>query len=287
VREEEIFKIGTKLGTTGILSKMRRKKNLSVFEDKIQSIIDTGTDRGFIDTQSRDMIKSVLQMRGTMVREVMVPRTEIIAISSHSRIEEILDLILNHGHTRMPVYEENIDNITGILNVKDLLRFWSRDVEEKDVTEILRKAYFIPETKSTNLLLHELKEKKSHMAIVIDEYGGTSGLVTLEDLVEEIVGEIFDEHDKNEDAFVDLLNGDVLVDSRVEIEEFEEHFNISVPEGQFETLGGFIFHLIKKIPVIGEKIRYDDLEMIIESADERRIKRVRIKRNQEALRDIT
>jgi magnesium and cobalt transporter len=222
-----------------------------------------------------------------MVREVMVPRTEIIAISSHSRIEEILDLILNHGHTRMPVYEENIDNITGILNVKDLLRFWSRDVEEKDVTEILRKAYFIPETKSTNLLLHELKEKKSHMAIVIDEYGGTSGLVTLEDLVEEIVGEIFDEHDKNEDAFVDLLNGDVLVDSRVEIEEFEEHFNISVPEGQFETLGGFIFHLIKKIPVIGEKIRYDDLEMIIESADERRIKRVRIKRNQEALRDIT
>ncbi len=234
------------------------------------------------------MIKSVLEMRGAMVREVMVPRTEIIAISGDSRIEDILNLILSHGHTRMPVYEENVDNIIGILNVKDLIRFWSKDTGDKDIIGILRKAYFIPETKSTNLLLHELKEKKSHMAIVIDEYGGTSGLVTLEDLVEEIVGEIFDEHDKEEDVFVELPEGDVLVDSRVEIEEFEEYLGINVPEGQFETLGGFIFHIIKKIPVTGEKVRYNDLEMVIESADERRIKRVRIKRtNQEALRNIS
>lgn len=261
---------------------------MSFFEEKIQSIIDTGTACGIIDKQSGDMIKSVLEMRGTMVREVMVPRTEIIAISGDSRIEEILDLILNHGHTRMPVYEENVDNIIGILNVKDLLRFWSKDVADRDIIEILRKAYFIPETKSTNLLFHELKEKKSHMAIVIDEYGGTAGLVTLEDLVEEIVGEIFDEHDKEEEAFVELPDGDVLVDSRVEIEEFEEYFEINVPEGQFETLGGFIFHIIKKIPVTGEKVRYDDLEMIIESADERRIKRVRIRRrDQDALRNIS
>lgn len=234
------------------------------------------------------MIKSVLEMRGAMVREVMVPRTEIIAISGDSRIEDILNLILNHGHTRIPVYEENVDNIIGILNVKDLIRFWSKDTGDKDIIGILRKAYFIPETKSTNLLLHELKEKKSHMAIVIDEYGGTSGLVTLEDLVEEIVGEIFDEHDKEEDVFVELPEGDVLVDSRVEIEEFEEYLGINVPEGQFETLGGFIFHIIKKIPVTGEKVRYNDLEMVIESADERRIKRVRIKRtDQEAPRNIS
>ncbi len=223
-----------------------------------------------------------------MVREVMVPRTEIIAISGDSRIEDILNLILTNGHTRMPVYEENVDNIVGILNVKDLIRFWSKDMGDKDITGILREAYFIPETKSTNLLLHELKEKKSHMAIVIDEYGGTSGLVTLEDLVEEIVGEIFDEHDKEEDVFVELPEGDVLVDSRVEIEEFEEYFGINVPEGQFETLGGFIFHIIKKIPVTGEKVRYNDLEMVIESADERSIKRVRIKgKDHEALRNIS
>lgn len=234
------------------------------------------------------MIKSVLEMRGAMVREVMVPRTEIIAISGDSRIEDILNLILTNGHTRMPVYEENVDNIVGILNVKDLIRFWSKDMGDKDITGILREAYFIPETKSTNLLLHELKEKKSHMAIVIDEYGGTSGLVTLEDLVEEIVGEIFDEHDKEEDVFVELPEGDVLVDSRVEIEEFEEYFGINVPEGQFETLGGFIFHIIKKIPVTGEKVRYNDLEMVIESADERSIKRVRIKgKDHEALRNIS
>jgi len=261
---------------------------LSFFEGKIQSIIDTATADGIIDKQSGDMIKSVLEMRGAMVREVMVPRTEIIAISGDSRIEDILNLILSHGHTRMPVYEENVDNIIGILNVKDLIRFWSKDTVDKDIIGILRKAYFIPETKNTNLLLHELKEKKSHMAIVIDEYGGTSGLVTLEDLVEEIVGEIFDEHDKEEDVFVELPEGDVLVDSRVEIEEFEEYFGINVPEGQFETLGGFIFHIIKKIPVTGEKVRYNNLGMVIESADERRIKRVRIKRkDQEALRNIS
>ena len=223
------------------------------------------------------MIQSVLELREKVVREVVVPRTEIIAVSSDSGIEDILELVTNHGHTRMPVYDGSVDNIVGILNVKDLLRFWTKPSDTFDISSILRKAYYIPETKNIHLLLHELKEKKSHMAIVIDEYGGTSGLVTLEDLIEEIVGEIHDEHDAEGNAFTVLANGEVLVDSRVEIEEFEEYFGVKIPEGKFETLGGLIFHIIRKIPIPGEVICYDNFEMIIESADERRIKKIRVR----------
>jgi len=224
------------------------------------------------------MIQSVLDLRQKIVREVVVPRTEIIALTIDASIEEVLDLIQRHGHTRMPVYDGSIDNIIGILNVKDLLQFWSKSSEDFNIQSILIKAYYIPETKNIHLLLHELKERKSHMAIVIDEYGGTTGLVTLEDLIEEIVGEIHDEHDVEEDAFTAMPDGTVLVDGRVEIEEFEEYFNVTIPEGKFETLGGYIFHLIRKIPVPGEIIRDDTFEMTIESADERSIKRVRIAR---------
>lgn len=260
-----------------LLSKIGKEKGETDLEEDIRSIIESGKEKGLIDQQSGEMIKNILKLREKVVREVVVPRTEIIAVSGNSTIEEAIDLIIKHGHTRMPVYEESVDNIIGILNVKDLLRFWGNSSDICDIKSILREAYFIPETKNIHLLLHELKEKKSHMAIVIDEYGGTAGLVTLEDLIEEIVGEIHDEHDVEEDSFMVLSNGDILVDSRVEIEEFEEYFDIAVPEGKFETLGGFIFHIIKKIPVPGEIVHYENLEVIIESADERSIKKVRVK----------
>ncbi len=257
---------------------MTGKHGLAKLEEKVESIIDSGERDGLIDKQSGEMIRNILDLRETLAREVMIPRTDIVAVSDSSTIEEILALVMSHGHTRMPFYNENIDNIVGILNVKDLLRFWSQKVGKQDITSILRSTYYIPETKNIHLLLHELKEKKSHMAIVIDEYGGTSGLVTLEDLIEEIVGEIHDEHDIEEDPFVKLTGGDVLVDSRVDIEEFEEYFGIDIPEGQFETLGGFIFFLIKKIPVAGETLFYEDMKITIEAADERSIQKVRIQR---------
>ncbi len=261
-----------------LFSAVTGKNDLAELEKKVQSIIDSGERDGLIDKQSGEMIRNILDLRETLAREVMIPRTDIVAVSDSSTIEEILALVMSHGHTRMPFYNENIDNVVGILNVKDLLRFWSQQVGKQDITSILRSTYYIPETKNIHLLLHELKEKKSHMAIVIDEYGGTSGLVTLEDLIEEIVGEIHDEHDIEEDPFVRLTGGDILVDSRVDIEEFEEYFGIDIPEGQFETLGGFIFFLIKKIPVAGETLSYEDLKITIEAADERSIQKVRIQR---------
>jgi CBS domain containing-hemolysin-like protein len=247
-------------------------------EEEIQSIIDAGEEKGLIDQQSGEMIQSILEFRDTVVREVMIPRTEMVAIRSDATIEEILELTIKFGHTRMPVYAENVDNIVGILNVKDLLKFWSRPVTETDILSSLRKPYYIPETKNTHHLLHELKQKKYHMAIVIDEYGGTSGLVTLEDLIEEIVGEIHDEHDAKKGSIVELNDGYTLIDGRVEIEAIEDYLGVKFQEGKFETLGGFILNLLRKIPVTGEVIHVDNLEMIIESADERSVKKVKLKR---------
>jgi CBS domain containing-hemolysin-like protein len=230
------------------------------------------------------MIQSILEFRETIVREVMIPRTEIVAIRSDFPIEEITRTVAEHGHTRIPVYQDSIDNIIGILNVKDLLKYWSRRITEAELISLLRKPYYIPETKNIHLLLSELKYRKYHMAIVIDEYGGTSGLVTLEDLLEEIVGEIQDEHDIAEQPITPLPDGSVLVDSRIEIEKIEEYFDIRIPEGKFETLAGFILHLIKRIPSAGEAVSYENLEMTIDSADDRSIKKVKIRKKTEEVR---
>jgi len=267
VKETGIF--GKKIGS--ILRKYFARSDQSELEREIQSIIDAGEESGLIDPQSGEMIQSIFAFRETLVSEVMLPRTEIVAIPSNSTIEEIIELIARHGHTRMPVF-------IGILNVKDLLKFWSKPVSENDITLSLRKPYYIPETKNTLLLLHELKQKKGHMAIVIDEYGGTSGLVTLEDLIEEIVGEIDDEHDRPEGGIIELADGYALIDGRMEIEKIEEYFDVKLPQGNFETLGGLILFTIKKIPVPGEIVQADPLEMVIESADERSIKKVRVKK---------
>jgi CBS domain containing-hemolysin-like protein len=253
-------------------------KDQSQLEKEIQSIIDDGEEKGLIDPQSGEMIQSILEFRDTIVREVMIPRTEMVAIKIESSIQEILEITERHGHTRIPVYSGDADNIIGILNVKDLLRFWSKDIQEKDILSILRKPYYIPETKNTQMLLHELKQNKYHMAIVIDEYGGTSGLVTLEDLIEEIVGEIHDEHDAVEEPIKELSDGYFLIDGRTEIEDIENHFDVNLPEGKYETLGGFILHEIKRIPATGELITAGAFEMIIESSDERSIKKVKLRK---------
>lgn len=253
-------------------------KEKSRLEKNIQSIINAGEEKGLIDSQSGEMIQSILEFRDTVVREVMIPRTEMIAISDDADIDDIINLIARHGHTRIPVYTGNLDNILGILNVKDLIKFWSKSISRMDILSTLRTPYYIPETKKTHLLLHEMKQKKYHMAVVIDEYGGTSGLVTLEDLIEEIVGEIDDEHDSTKQTIVELNNGYVSVDGRVEIKTIEEYLGVEFQKGRYETLAGLILSTIKKIPVAGEKITVDCFEMIIDSADERSIKKVKIKK---------
>jgi CBS domain containing-hemolysin-like protein len=247
---------------------------------KIDAVLAQAQQKGFVDSSSREMIENILEFTHILVREIMIPRTEIVAVSTEATIEEIIKEVIETRHTRIPVYRGTIDNIIGILNVKDLLTFWSKQITKEDILTCLTKPYYIPETKNTHLLFYELKENKKHIAIVIDEYGGTSGLVTLEDLLEEIVGEISDE--QNGDTVVGgispLPDGSVIVDGRTEIEKIEENLNINLKKGKYETLSGLILNSTKRIPLTGEKFQIEGLEISIENADERSIKKVKIKK---------
>jgi len=253
-------------------------KRGTVTEKDIHSIIDAGEEEGVLNLDEHEMIHGVLGLKGRIAREIMVPRTEIACVNSQVSIEEVIYQIIEDGHSRIPVFEEDLDHIVGIIYAKDILKFWEKEDSRTSPREIARKAYFIPETMNLESLLREFKRKKVHIAIVVDEYGGTSGIITIEDLIEEVFGEIEDEYDTEEQRLVPLDDGWVLVDGRLEIEELEEHLNMEVPKENFESVGGFIFHLIGRVPREGEAIEYPGLEIKIEAADDRKIERVRIRK---------
>ncbi len=235
---------------------------------------------GLIDASSREMIENILEFSHTLVREIMIPRTAIVAVSREDETEEIINEAIASGHTRLPVYRDTIDNIIGILNVKDVLKFWTKQITKEDILASLTTPYYIPETKNAHLLFYELKENKKHMAIVIDEYGGTAGLITLEDMLEEIVGEIRDEHeiDASNEEILQLPDGSLICDGRIEIEKIEERLKIDLKKGRYETLAGLMLDAIKRIPISGEQYRIEGLEITVENADERSIKKVKIKK---------
>lgn len=222
------------------------------------------------------MIESLLEFGDTLAREIMVPRTEIHTIAVDAPVAEILEKARQFGHSRFPVYEEGLDHILGILHVKDLLGSWGS--EAVDLRKLLRPVPFVPETKKITDLLAELRGARSHMAVVIDEYGGTSGILTIEDIIEEIVGEIQDEHDDEEPLLVELRGDEILVDARLDVDELAHRFNIQIPKQGFETVGGFITAQAGQVPQPGDKITFDGLEFIVEEADERRIRKVKVHR---------
>ncbi len=264
----------------------RKKPSQPDLQREIKQLIDVGEEEGLLSEDEGEMIQSILSFRDTLAREIMVPRTDAVFISADTPIEKLLQLVIQEGHSRFPVHSGSSDNIIGILHVKDLLTFWSE--EHLDLKDIIRAPYFIPETKKISHLLRELRDKKSHMAIVIDEYGGTAGLVTIEDIIEEIIGEIHDEHDNDEILMVATDEGDLVVDARLEIEKLVEHFNLEVPKGNFESVGGFIISLLGRVPQPQETVTHAPLEMTIESADARKIRKVRVRvRKEETNPDIT
>jgi CBS domain containing-hemolysin-like protein len=228
------------------------------------------------------MIRSIFSLRSTVVREIMVPRTDIACVSVEATVREILDTILACGHSRIPVYENNIDNIIGLLYAKDLLKYWGELEEPVQVRSIIRAPYFIPETKNLEQLLQEFKIKHVHLAIVIDEYGGTSGLVTIEDLLEQIVGDIQDEYDREEELYQVNSDGSITADARMPVEDLEEYFMVEIERDNFDTVGGLIFHLTGKISDIGDTVDGSGLHLAILDADERKIKKVCISRLSDA-----
>jgi CBS domain containing-hemolysin-like protein len=224
-----------------------------------------------------DLIRAISTIEETTVREVMSPRVDMVSIPSSATLNELHQMFKEHKFSRIPVYKEKVDNVIGIASVMDLVSCLPKYDLSTPVTSIMRPAIFVPETKKVFTLLREFRESHVQMAIVIDEYGGTSGLVTLEDLLEEIVGEIGDEHDEVPLEYYREREGTTIVTGKFPIEKFEEVFNIEVPEEDFETVSGLIFSILGRIPIVGEVVHYKNLELEIVEADKRRIHRVRIK----------
>lgn len=253
-----------------------RKK---ITEEEVQDFIEASEEEGLVNEEESEMLRSIFALGTTVVREIMVPRTEMACITVDASMHELLETIINCGHSRIPVYEHTVDNIIGLIYAKDLLRHWGEPSRALQIRSIMRTPFFIPETKDLEQLLQEFKRKRVHLAIVIDEYGGTSGLVTIEDLLEEIVGDIQDEYDTEEALFITNSDGSITADARMPVEDLEQYFAIQIERDKFDSIGGLIFHLTGKIPATGDSIEGAGLLLVIVDADERKIKKVTISRS--------
>jgi putative hemolysin len=249
-----------------------------ISEDDIKALIETGEAQGVLDVEERDMIHSVFALGEKKVHEVMVPRPDILAIDVNTPPPQVLETVVSAGHSRIPVYEGSSDQIIGVLYVKDLFRRLARGEKDLTIRPFLRAAQFVPETKKVDELLREMQKDKVHIAIVVDEYGGTAGLVTIEDLVEEIVGEIRDEYDVERELVLPVSEHEAVMDARVPFSEVQETFGIEPSDGDdaFDTLGGFVTHELGRLPKVGETVQRDGVTFVVESVDGRRVGRVRV-----------
>lgn len=225
--------------------------------------------------EKKDMIKGIEDLSETTVKEVMIPRIDVDFISIDTPEEELLEKIAESGHSRFPVYSESIDNVTGILYVKDILKAFSKK-EKVDLQKIIKKAYFIPESKRIDGLLREFKRRHQHIAIAIDEYGGISGIVCMEDIIEEIVGDIQDEFDNEKEDIVSLGENVWLCDARVDLDDLNETLGTSFPTEGFDTLGGFVLDMFGRIPGKYEKIEYENFDFIVQDMEGHRVNLIKV-----------
>ncbi len=228
-----------------------------------------------LNIEEKDMIRGIVELSDTSVKEVMVPRIDVVFVSVDTGVEELLDILTSCGHSRVPVYEETIDNVIGVLYAKDLLTFMFKP-EEINIRTLTRKAYFVPESKKLDSLLKEFKRRRVHIAVAVDEYGGVSGIVCMEDIIEEIVGEIQDEFDNEVEDILKIGDGVFLCDARVNLEDLHEKTGIELPLDDFDTLGGFVFDLLGKIPVKFEKISHKEWDFIVQEMEGHKIKTIKI-----------
>jgi putative hemolysin len=246
--------------------------------DELKILVERGGEQGILEAEEEQMINAVIELGEQHIHEVMVPRIAMISLAADSTLEEAIDTLISEGHSRIPVYEETIDEIIGILYAKDLLPFLRASAPARpSVRAILRTPVFVPESMSVDDLLHEFQRRKVHLAIVLDEYGGTAGLVTIEDLLEEIVGEIQDEYDEEEPLIVRLSDDEVRIDGRADIDDLGEVFDINLgleDEDEYDTVGGLIYHRIGGVPTPGDQVVVNDLTLTVETIDGRRVGKV-------------
>jgi CBS domain containing-hemolysin-like protein len=234
-----------------------------------------------LNSDQREMVRGIADLSDTTVKEVMVPRTDTVFLSAEASRDELLELMAESGHSRFPVYRDTIDNVIGILHVKDTLRSLVKN-ETFDAAKLPRKPFFVPESKRIDGLLRELRRRKVHIAVVVDEYGGVSGIVCMEDIIEEIVGDIQDEFDHETEDLLKLGEGTWLCDARLNLEDLAQEIGVELPFESFDTLGGFVFDLFGKIPVRYEKAVYQGCDFIIQDMDGHKINTVKVILRKEA-----
>ena len=249
------------------------------FDEDILDILETSEKSTELEEDEKELISSVVEFTDTIAREVMVPRVDVVALDNKATIKDVHEKIMQTGHSRIPIYEDTIDNILGVFYVKDLLKYVNRnDIDKHLAAGEMHDPIFVPETKNVNDLLQEFQQKKMNVAIVVDEYGGTAGLITIKDILEEIVGEMQDEDETEEVLFTALPDGGYLVNAKMTIDELEEDLNIKVPESsEYETIGGFIYTSLGKIPHKDEVLQRNGVFIKIVEVDDRRIHRVLLK----------
>lgn len=254
------------------------KNKHELTEEELRTLVDIGEERGALRKDEKEMIHSIFEMSETTVKEIMVPRTDMVCIEKEASLSQVLQIIKEKGHSRIPVYANTLDNIVGILYVKDLLPLLKRrNVNDIDFVKLSRPPYYVPEQKRINQLLREYQTEKIHLAIVVDEYGGTSGLVTLEDVIEEIVGEIQDEYDFELPPYQKINDNTFIVDGGMALEEINEELGLDLPtEEGVETLAGFLLGQFGMVPKSKEKLNWDGYEFTIEKSSKNRILQVRI-----------
>ena len=271
----------TKLSDFVVRFTKKDEDDPTITEDEFKILVNVGQEEGVFDESETEMINSIFEFDGTLVKAIMVPRIDIIAVDVDDNINEALRLIVDGGHSRIPAYEDSIDNIVGILYAKDIFEHLDADFNTMKVKELIRSAYYIPETKKVSDLLNELRLKKVHMAIILDEYGGTNGLVTIEDLIEEIIGDIQDEYDVEEDLIVMHSDNQLVADARAPIGDVEEAFDVELSEelledSEADTIGGLAFENLGGIPEVGDEVTVDRFLIRIVEVSGRRIAKVEV-----------
>lgn len=250
-----------------------------ITEEEIKTMVDAGSEEGILEDEEKEMIYSVMRFGDTVAREVMLPRIDIVALDINSSLDQALDLIIAHGHSRIPAYRDNIDNIEGVLYAKDLLEVWRSGEQLDSLERLLREPHFVPESKRASDLLIELQNRKIHLVFVVDEYGGTAGLVTLEDLVEEIIGEIQDEYDTNEETLLNQVDDNTYIFSaRIDLDHLNHLLDVAIPTTESDTLGGYIFSELGRVPVVGDELITNELHITVQSVTGRRIRKVKVNR---------
>ena len=249
-------------------------------EEELLAVADLAVEDAVIEAEERQLIESVIELGDTVVREVMVPRTDMVTVTADFRVADAMEVTILNGYSRIPVCNEGIDDISGIVHAKDLMRAERDDREDVPVSELARPAHFVPETKGVAQLLREMQQQRFHMAIVVDEYGGTAGLITLEDIIEELLGEIVDEFDVEDPMIEPLAGGDYRVNARMPIDEVNDLLRAQLPEGDWDTIGGLLLAQLGHVPAEGESVEVDGWQLTAQRVVGRRIGRVRIHRIQ-------